>query len=469
MSATVQNNIKKNWNKIYSSTPKTLEKMGRINCVASAFNTCIDSVIKISGNNLFEFIKKEKMTLSEIKQIDKKSIQSVKDLLKGIFRCFVNGIAEEWTADKVEIFDWMLNNLGTKKMQMGGQAGIIANTLALTDIKNVIVHSNALSKLQAEQFTKKPNLLSFDKNGNLTQASTIDRDKHSSIHWIVEFDKNDKISLDGQYFICPKSNRFIATYDPPLFNFVIDKNFTEYTKSNKVDYFVLSGYQALNSKNSGIKYVKNSLPIIHAWKKKSSKSVVHLEIASTQDIKVRKAITKYIVPNVDSIGINERETMDILEVIGQKYLLKQCQENTDSVNLFKSVLKIKQKLGCPRIQMHMLGLYITIQNKNFRLSPKANRNGMTLAATAAASKAYLGQLSKKEDILTAQSFSVSYKGLSELKKLSNYLKKEDLLTKGITEYQNFDIIAVPTILVEKPKTLVGMGDTISSFSLIGAR
>lgn len=41
-----------------------------------------------------------------------------------------------------------------------------------------------------------------------------------------------------------------------------------------------------------------------------------MEIASTQDIAVRKSIIKSIAPIVDSIGINEREAIDILEVSG---------------------------------------------------------------------------------------------------------------------------------------------------------
>ena len=117
----------------------------------------------------------------------------------------------------------------------------------------------------------------------------------------------------------------------------------------------------------------------------------------------------------------------------------------------------------------MFGLYITIQNKNFPIKPLANRNGMVLAATAAASKAYVGKLSETSDILEAYGQPVSDIGLSELEKLSNYLKQPDLLSKGIACHKDFDIIAVPTILIEKPKTLVGMGDTISAFSIVGAR
>lgn len=464
-----QNNIKKNWNDIFSKAPNTLKEMSKINSVASAFNSCIDSVVKLSGEEIYKLIKKEKLSLKNLENIEHQSIDSAADLLKGVFKCFTKGIAEEWTAEDKSVFDWMLINLGTKKMQTGGQAGIIANTLSLTDIKQVIVHSNALSELQASQFFNRPNLVSFDSDGTVKQASIINRDKASSIHWIIEFDKGDKLTIDGKEFICPKSNRFIATYDPPLFDFIIDKNFIDYTNSNKIDYFVLSGYQALSSENNGVEYVKNSLPIIEGWKKASPESIVHLEIASTQDKKVRKAIALNLAPYVDSIGVNERETMDILEVTEQNKLLEECQKNPSSVNLFKAIYNIKTKLNCPRIQLHMFGLYITIQNKDYPVSPIANRNGMVLAATAAASKAYTGQLAAPSDILEACGQPVSDIGLRELEELSNYLKQPQLVNTGICEYQNYDIIAVPTIIIEKPKTLVGMGDTISAFSLIGAR
>lgn len=464
-----RNDIRKNWNRIFSKAPVTLEKMSKINKVASAFNSCIDSVVKLSGEELFKLIKKEKLSLKELEQIEHRSINSAADLVKGVFNCFKNGIAEEWTAEDQSVFEWMLSNLGTKKMQIGGQAGIIANTLSLTGIKQIIVHSNALSELQASQFFDRPSLVSFDQAGNVRQASTINRDKSSSIHWIVEFDKGDKLTLDGREFICPKSNRFIATYDPPLFDFVIDKHFTNYTNSNKIDYFVLSGYQALSAHNHGVKHVKDSVSIISAWKKASPKSIVHLEIASTQDKKVRRAVALNLAPYADSVGVNERETMDILEVLGQKKLLEECRKQPSSVNLFKAVYKIKEKLRCPRIQLHMFGLYITIQNEDYPVSPLANRNGMVLAATAAASKAFTGQLAAPSDILEACGQSVSDVGLAELENLAAYLKRPELLTKGICRHRNCNIITVPTIIIEKPKTLVGMGDTISAFSLIGAR
>jgi ADP-dependent phosphofructokinase/glucokinase len=63
--------------------------------------------------------------------------------------------------------------------------------------------------------------------------------------------------------------------------------------------------------------------------------------------------------------------------------------------------------------------------------------------------------------------------LKELNALSAYVQehygKDGLDQIGIVETKDFRLIAVPTSLIEKPVTLVGMGDTISSLSLVGAR
>ena len=325
-----------------------------------------------------------------------------------------------------------------------------------------------MSKEQAKQFFPNKNLLSFDKHGKMQQASLINRDKNSSIHWIIEFDKNDKITIDNKTFTCPKSNRFIATYDPPLFNFKLDKHFIDYTNNNHIEYYFLSGYQALSYHNHGLKHIKKSEKIISSWKEKNPQSIIHLEIASTQDKIIRKAIAAHLANKIDSIGVNDREALDILEIINYKKLHNICQQNPDSMNLFKAIIKIKQKLKCPRIQLHMLGLYITIQDKNYPISPNKIRNGMILAATAAASKTSIGYLRQKTDILKSYGLPVSNTSIKELQKLGSYLKSKSILEKGICTYQNFNIIAVPTIIIDKPKTLVGMGDTISSFSIIGA-
>jgi len=160
-------------------------------------------------------------------------------------------------------------------------------------------------------------------------------------------------------------------------------------------------------------------------------------------------------------------------VIGEEELALACEENTNASNLFKGMLKIYEYTNCHRMQLHMFGLYLTLQKKGFRLTPIQNRDGMQLAATVAAAKAGTGAIDKREVLLWAKDHEVSEIGLNELENLSKLVTQQfganQLTATGIYSNEEIEIIAVPTILIDKPVTLVGMGDTISSVSLVGAR
>lgn len=460
--------LKKLWLKNFSTVPETLKKMKEVGSVATAFNTNIDAVLKVSGKKIAELAKKLGLGLKEIEDIKQTKLEQPSDVIKGLFKCFKSGIAEEWLTEDKLVYDWMVENLGYDRLQMGGQGGIVANALAVTGVQKVYAHTNSLPELQAKQFLKRENLMSFDHDGKEKPAYSINREVDIPlIHWILEFDKNDSVELDGKTFTCPKSNRFIATYDPLNLHLVMDEHFVTAMGKKKIDYVVLSGFHALTERNNGVKLQDDALPIIKTWK--DNGDLIHLEIASTQDIAVRKAIIKKIAPIVDSVGVNEREAIDILEVTGYEDLAEKCNKDTHSVNMFEAILNIKKHIKTPRIQLHMFGLYITIQDKGYKVKPEENLRGMMLAATVAAGKAGTGNINEEKNLLWAQGQEVSDVGLNELRDLSEHIKKPELLSHGIAEYDGFDIIAIPTILVEKPVTLVGMGDTISSISLVGAR
>ncbi len=461
-------NLKKVWLDLFKNVPETLKKVAEIESAATAFNTNIDAVLKLKGSRLADLLKEQGLSLSELENSKTNKLNSPADVLKGIFKCFTQGIAEEWLSEKKSVYDWMIENLKYDRLQMGGQGGIVANVLGVVGVHKVMAHTNSLPKLQAEQFLKMDNIVSFDDKGNEKPAYLIDRkDDVPMVHWIIEFDKGDEFVLDGKKFICPKSNRFIATYDPLNLRLAIDDNFIRAAASNKTDYIILSGMHALSSDRNGVALVEQVLPFVNAWH--NNGVLVHLEIASTQDLAVRKAILQKIAPNVDSVGINERELIDILEVIGEEKQAAFCEKDCHVRHLFDGLLKIKEVLKTPRIQLHFFGLYITIQNKSFRITPEQNRNGMMLAATVAASKAGTGSINAKENLLWAHGQTVSDIGLHELSELAEIIDSKTLTETGIGQYAGFDIIAVPTILVEKPVTLVGMGDTISSVSLVGAQ
>lgn len=458
------------WNEKYKIVPEQLEKLKQIPSVATAFNTNIDAIVKISGDKLQKLLEENKIPLADLENISLNCFKKPTDVLVGIVKCFSRGIAEEWVTESTAVYDWVEKNLGYERLQMGGQGGIIANTLALLGIKKVIAHTNSHPKKQAEQFLNLDNLLAMDDGGNLKKAVDVSRKNDMPlIHWIIEFDKDDSFIYQGKTFNCPKSNRFIATYDPLNMKLVMNPYFVDYMNKNKVSYLVLSGFHPLMKENKGLELIDNAVDIIKKWKEQNPDMIIHLEIASTQDIDVRKAIIEKIAPLTHSAGLNERETIDLLQAMGEKELACEIEQKTSAENLFKAILLMKQKLKIARIQLHMFGLYLTIQDEYYPYSVEQNLKGMMTAAVVSSSKAFVGALEKYEDISKTLGYSVSKTGLKELQNLALSLNKPELTETGTCVFENYKISAVPTILIDKPKTLVGMGDTISSVSLLAGR
>ncbi len=460
--------FKKLWQKNYEIVPEQLKKIKKVKGVATGFNANIDAIYKITGKKLAALIKKVGLSLEELENIERCRILDEKDFVKGVFKSFSKGIAEEWICEDEKVYKWLQNEIGYDKLQIGGQGGIMANVLSTVGVKKVFTHANSLPKLQAEQFAQNDNLFSFDEKGNAKPAYQIDRKKDLPLmHWIIEFARGDVVEIEGKKFKTPKANRFIATYDPLNLKLVLDENFMEKIKEEKLDFVVLSGFHALLAKSGGEALIEKAAERIKEWKQKAPNTLFHLEIASTQDVVIRKAIALKLVPLADSIGINERETIDLLQVLDCKSLAKRCDEQTTAENLLKGISKIKEKTGVKRVQLHMFGLYLTLQDKDFKVSREDNFKGMMAAAVVAASKAKTGEVDDKN--VKAIKYDISDVGLIELDSLATALGQPNLALNGIGRYKSWDLIAVPTILIEKPLTLVGMGDTISSISLIAAR
>ena len=460
--------FKKMWENKYQIVSERLCGLQNIGAVATGFNTNIDAVCLLEGKKLQHLIENTGLNLDELYHIEHTQIVNERDFIKGVFKAFTKGIAEEWICLNEKVYAWIRKELGYDRLQIGGQGGIMANVLSDMGIKKVFAHANSLPKIQAEQFLPNDNLLSFDESGDLKPIYKIDRKSDVPlIHFIIEFKKGDLVTVDDKTFKCPRSNRFIATYDPLNLKLILDENFMNAIKKQNLDFVMLSGFHALLEKDEGVQLIEQFVPRLKEWKDSAKNAIFHIEIASTQDLAIRRAIIEKLVPIVHSIGVNERETMDLLNVTDDKGLAQKCAMQTTAENLLKGLSKIKEKTGVKRIQLHMFGLYMTLQDKNFDLSPQDNLKGMLTAAVVAAAKAKTG-LTNKQNIQEVR-YDVSDVGLIELDSLAIALGQPDLALTGIGRYRSWDLIVTPTILIESPKTLVGMGDTISSLSLVAAK
>lgn len=461
--------LQKIWQQAYSVVPAQLARIGEINCAATAFNTNIDAVVKISGAKITELAQDTDLTAADL-QNPINHLNTPKDVVRGVIKCFAAGIAEEWLCEDKAVFDWMHTHLGYDRLQMGGQAGIIANVLAVLGVRQVYVHSASHPQIQAEQFVDSNNLLAFDENNKIGKARQINRPQDEPlIHQIIEFSAGDSFTLADKTYICPRDNRFIATYDTANLELKINNAFVQHLNQFGFDYLLLSGFHNLTDEHGGLQRLAEIIPLLQHWKQSNPHGIIHLELASTQDKLVRRAILEKLAPLADSLGLNEREALDALEICAPQMFTDIKNQKLTPPLLLQILQTLKHKLRTPRIQLHFLGTYLTLQNKDLSITPAQSRNGMLLAATIAASKAGLGNIESKENLLWAHGHSVAPQAIENLCTLATYLDNQEFAATGITSFDGFDLIAIPTILVDKPLTLVGMGDTISSISLLGAR
>ena len=222
------NDLQKIWSEKYKIVPEQLKKTSAIRLVATGFNTNIDAVAKISGHELSALIKHFAISLSDVENCPA-VLTSPKAAVCGIVKCFINGIAEEWLTTDQTIDEWIEENIATNKTQMGGQAGIIANVLALTNAQKVLVNTASHPALLSKQFLENENLLGVDENAELKPACQINRPGDMPpVHRIIEFDKGDELVLNGKKYVCPKANRFIATYDLLNAEMKINEAFAKY-------------------------------------------------------------------------------------------------------------------------------------------------------------------------------------------------------------------------------------------------
>lgn len=464
------------WRELYGQVPALLPRIREVRGVLSAFNTNIDAVVKVRGDRIAAIARDLGLDPAALRAEGPRRIEEPGDLVRGLVRCFTGGIAEEWIVQGEEVSRWAGEAFGEGRLQMGGQAGIVANALAYLGVEQVLVHCASLPAIQAGLFQDLPGLLAPRADGILAPARNVVRDDPPMVHRILEFDRGDVLPLPDGPRTCPKSNRFIATFDPWNLQMRLDPHLVSAAAAIPLELAFLSGYHLIQDPlpdgRPAREAIEASLRVLEAIRRPRPDLLVHLEAASTQDRQVRRLVLEEVVPQVHSLGLNERELIDLLEVLDLD-LARRCEGDPHGGTLWEGLRTLQQRTQVPRVQLHFFGCYVTVQNRSFPWSPEATRLGMIVAAAMAGGKAACGALETPEARTWAQGRDPGEVGLQEMASLARALglsgaAATTFLETGIHRSPDRDVVAIPTVLVERPVSLVGMGDTISSLSLVGA-
>ena len=446
------------WDRLYASAfEKVRTRIKEIGRVLLAYNTNIDAIRYLDGKDLEERVIR--VGLEDVLKYSEElpeRVESLPQLFGSILWSVKRGKAAELFVESCSTRFYM-KRWGWDELRMGGQVGIMANLLGGVYGVPVIAHVPQLSRLQAGLFKDGPIYVPKIENGQLrlVHPKEFAGEEESCIHYIYEFPRGFRI-FD---FEAPRENRFIGAaddYNTTLFiRDEFRENFEEIAESASLA--VISGLQALTEENYREPFgtIEEHLQVLNELG-----IPVHLEFAFTPDETVRKAILD-LLGKFWSVGLNEVELASIMEVMGEKGLAEKllAHDPVDPIAVTEAMRRLAEKTGIRRIHFHTYGYYLALT----AYKGEFVRDALLFAALAAAAKAKLGDVPSINEIVKAMDIPVNERA----KPVEDSLMREYKMEKGISEVGGYQLTFIPTKIVAKPKSTVGIGDTISSSAFVG--
>lgn len=322
---------------------------------------------------------------------------------------------------------------------IGGQAGIMSNFLAGTG-NGVIFYTPLLSEELASEIDEKVLYPVMDGEfmlKNVRDSSNTDRTKKNHI---FEFNNEDST---GRLILSDTLKGF-----GPYFRKGVEENLGSIQEN--IDCAVFSGYHDIEgNKEAKLKKSAKQLRMIN--------KPVHLEFVN-KNTEVTSLILKYILPEVNSFGLDETEFHTLMNLLD----IGDTEGDLNLGKAFDAAREILRKFELNRIHLHTYRYHLTVVTEDYVTSSNKIRNSMLYGEIAAIQAADTGHIPKKEDITDFNMKNKEINGLQELRHFGNFFDIEDFEQTGIAEIEDFNVIAIPTIIHNDPEKTVGMGDIISS-------
>ncbi|MBI5229538.1 hypothetical protein HY991_05485 [Candidatus Micrarchaeota archaeon] len=457
-------------------------------CAYNAFIDYLEIVdekkLELVFNEFGEDVRKEIIRNS---WSESEEIKSIEEVFSNLIHGMRDGKALHIPCYKPEIIAWLEKRFGgADRKAIGGQAGIIANQLGMLGAR-LVLYAPRLSKDVAEALPKNV-LVPVIKERKLVFEKAIDsweEKKESKVNWIFEFGRGLRVKLGNEEITVPRSNRFIISSPPkaiPAFKESFKKHLSELGRDATVAIF--AGYHYLQPwYENGMtykKYLEKELENFMKMKRKNKRLIIHYEFVPVDFKEIEAGIVEMITKGVDSLGINEVETREVLKSIGFQREANEIERNECAFTLFKGGEKLLNKLKLKRVHIHNLGYFVMLLRKGRNCpKPEKAREACLLASIVANVRSEKGGAVKENEIRKGLEIPLSEIGFRQLedfaervewdRDLRNKIKefdKKKFLRDGIIEMKDYYGLIVPAQVARKPRITTGLGDTISSIAVV---
>ncbi len=431
----------------------------------TAYNTNVDAIKYLKGEDVQKLVDEfnHKDIIKRMEEYPRIIEEPLDFVARLVYSIKTGKPAEVPIKDDKKLHEWF-NKIKYDEERMGGQAGIISNLMATLRLNKIIVYTPLLSKKQAEMFVDYDNLLyPLVENGNLVLKKVREayREKDPiKINRIFEFKKGLKFKLNGEEITAKQSTRFIVASRPESLRIEVKDDVRQFLPDigEMVDCAFLSGYQAIKEiykDGKTAKYyferAKEDIKLL----KKNKNIKTHLEFASIPNVEIRKMVVDYILSSVESVGMDETEIANVLHILGYEELSNKILKDSFVEDVIEGAKILLNKFkNLEIVQIHTIYYILFVCRADNPLSNEELEECLEFSTILASTKAKLGNIKSIDDL---------YEGLKV-----PHNKYGDLLKGIVNKFNddNYKIALSPSRYVEKPKSTVGLGDTISSGAFV---
>ncbi|MBM3236023.1 hypothetical protein FJZ31_06955 [Candidatus Poribacteria bacterium] len=491
--------MEKIWNDIYEyNVTPALERLRNISGVVLGFHSVIDGIKRVKAEeieavlNAHPDLKQEVLTKIDAVPIE---ISSPADMLAGLLYSLRAGRSFRMVVREESAFRWIMKNFGYDRLKLGGTSGCMANSLAPLGIRKILVYANPLTKQLLELFVDSEDLFVATQIGDEVQLKNphkaYQREGIEAMHWGFEFAEGTTIKLNDLTLTAPRTSRFYPCWNPVNNKLQLSEAFKRGVLQyiDQFSHFILAGYQVLSPDypdgTTCIDYMLPTLEYLKELKDAKPELKLHFECDTIPADKIRRGILKYVLPQMDSLGLNEVE-LDyfIKDMRGEK--IGELGGAGSVEYYFQGLVELAELTGLKRIHFHNLGYYLCIQHPpssppsvkrgqggDFQL--ERTRQAMILAAVIAAQRALTGDVTVGQTFLSAgdvtfeqiKKIPFSQEGLEQMQVIAKHISvPASFFETGILKYHGYNVIFLPTKVVKNPALTVGLGDTISAVAFL---
>jgi ADP-dependent phosphofructokinase/glucokinase len=411
------------WEKMYQSLQKP-----QLDPVITGFNANIDRIIPVTPEILRSF--------------EHHAVQGIDALLDRLEQSMRYCSADEVFISEPSLYRELsasFSRSGT--FTVGGQAGIAAVHLRRLGIPSVTCAVPAAGSETCALLQKAGAIpLTFESGAG---------DRSDIIHLIFEYPPGLVPLADG---VVPRSNRFIVSpvHDPStvLIPRASENSFLEQIASCRRAF--LSGYQYLRTEQEfvtaarQIRMIRSVHPLMRT----------HIECVSGADRNVITMMLRHIIPNTDSIGLNERELGLFIHALRAPDPASAALLPSSPGACVRDAVALADATGVSRIHLHTFGYYILVL-KSGTTKPEVSRNALLLAARVTADTA-----GGDEQVLSREGL-LAYTAVREV-----FGQDE---TPGIFRDDEQVVVLIPTYISQNIQKTTGLGDVLSSTAFVAER